>query len=198
MSLIFATQLTAAATAALAAFAIVTAVFAYLAYRKQSQQVTDQAKMLDEQRKINAEQTKVLTLQATELGQSLAERRTAQASKVFIWTEPATVAHVSQAQQAAGARTAEGMTAHLENASRQPVYELEIAWYKGTAPWREPDRIGVLMPDEKEERTHAYPEDLPAKVDRALFGAVAHFRDAAGVHWRIRPDGRIDEIPTTG
>ena len=68
MSLIFATQLTAVATATLAVFAIVTAVFAILAFRKQPQEVTDQAKMLEvqsgqlsEQRKINAEQIGVLT-----------------------------------------------------------------------------------------------------------------------------------------
>lgn len=39
MSLIFATQLTAGATAALAVFAIVTALFALLAFRKQSEEV---------------------------------------------------------------------------------------------------------------------------------------------------------------
>jgi hypothetical protein len=40
MSLIFATKLTAGATAALAVFAIVTAVFAILAFRKQSKEVS--------------------------------------------------------------------------------------------------------------------------------------------------------------
>ena len=39
MSLIFATQLTAVATAALAVFAVVMAAFAFLAYRKQTQDV---------------------------------------------------------------------------------------------------------------------------------------------------------------
>ena len=63
MSLIFATQLTAIATAALAAFAIVTAWYARRAFLKQSQEVSDQASMLQvqseqlaEQRKVNAEQ----------------------------------------------------------------------------------------------------------------------------------------------
>ena len=61
MSLIFATQLTAIATAALAVFTIVTAYYAVRAFRKQSQEVKDQADMLQvqsdqltEQRKINA------------------------------------------------------------------------------------------------------------------------------------------------
>jgi hypothetical protein len=46
MSPIFATQLTAAATAVLAVFAIVTAIYAVRAFRKQSKEVSDQAEML--------------------------------------------------------------------------------------------------------------------------------------------------------
>jgi hypothetical protein len=49
---------------------------------KQSQEVSDQAAMLriqseqlDEQRKLNKEQTRVLALQAEELRESLAERK---------------------------------------------------------------------------------------------------------------------------
>jgi hypothetical protein len=82
MSLIFATQLTAIATAMLAAFAIVTGIYAIRAFRKQSKEVSDQISMLGiqsdrlaEQRKINAEQLRVLALQAGELRESLAERK---------------------------------------------------------------------------------------------------------------------------
>lgn len=81
MSLIFATQVTAVATAALAVFAIITAWYARKAFRKQSQEVMDQAQMLtvqsqqlglqsqqlNDQREINA-------LQAEDLHQSLEER----------------------------------------------------------------------------------------------------------------------------
>jgi hypothetical protein len=103
MSLIFATQLTAVATAALAVFAIVTAVFAVLAFLKQSRevraierQVTDQQEctqqqgellkvqsgqlelqrhQMNDQREANARQAEVLGLQASELRESLNERR---------------------------------------------------------------------------------------------------------------------------
>ena len=103
MSLIFATQLTAVATAALAAFAIVTALFAFLAFRKQSeevraieQQVKDQEELtrhqaellkvqsgqlelqrqqMDNQRQANARQAEVLSLQAIELRESLEQRQ---------------------------------------------------------------------------------------------------------------------------
>ena len=61
MSLIFATQLTAIATAVLAVFAMATAYYARKAFRSQSKEVSDQAMMLkvqsdqlEEQRKINA------------------------------------------------------------------------------------------------------------------------------------------------
>jgi hypothetical protein len=73
--------LTAIATIVLAVFAIFTAAYARKAFLEQSKEVRDQARMLtvqsgqlDEQRKINAEQTKVLELQARELRESLNAR----------------------------------------------------------------------------------------------------------------------------
>lgn len=81
MSLTFAAQLTAVATLALAVLALATAVLALLAWRKQSKEVTDQAEMLDlqrrqlaEQEKMSAEQAKVLGLQAEDLRKSISER----------------------------------------------------------------------------------------------------------------------------
>jgi hypothetical protein len=46
MSLVFATQLTAIATAVLAVFEILTTMYAVRAFRKQSQETRDQAEML--------------------------------------------------------------------------------------------------------------------------------------------------------
>jgi hypothetical protein len=74
MSLIFATQLTAVATAVLAVFAIVTAVFAFLAYRKQSKEVSDMAEILNVQSERLAEQRKINEFQAKDLQESLKER----------------------------------------------------------------------------------------------------------------------------
>jgi hypothetical protein len=104
MSLIAASQLTAAATAILALFAVITAVFAFLAFRKQSaevstleRQATDQQELtrqqgellqvqarqlelqqqqLDEQRKVNDREADVAEVQLQELRESLAERKT--------------------------------------------------------------------------------------------------------------------------
>jgi len=80
MSLIFATQLTAIATAALAAFAIITAWYARRAFLKQSKEVSDQAEMLrvqssrlglqeqqfEEQRTINRKRDELLDKQIRE------------------------------------------------------------------------------------------------------------------------------------
>jgi cell division protein FtsL len=102
MSEILAEQLTAVANVVLAAFAIVTAVLAGLAFRKQSREVSDQAKMLDlqrrqlaEQEKTSAKQAEILELQATELRESLEERklsaarrRREQAAHVFLTEKP--------------------------------------------------------------------------------------------------------------
>ncbi len=103
MSLIFATQLAAIATAVLAAFTIVTAWYARRAFLKQAQEVRaieqqvqdaqeltkQQAELLkvqagqlelqrlqfDEQRQVNARQAEVSDLQAAELRESLDERK---------------------------------------------------------------------------------------------------------------------------
>jgi hypothetical protein len=75
VSEIFSEQITAIANIVLAVFAIVTGVFAFLAFRKQSREVSDQAEALALQRQeladqqaANAAQAEVLKLQADDLG----------------------------------------------------------------------------------------------------------------------------------
>jgi hypothetical protein len=91
MSLLFATQLTAIATAALAVFAILTTIYAVRAFRKQSQEVHDQAEMLqvqskrlevyraqvEDQTRMNDKRGEVLELQAREIHASLEQRERA-------------------------------------------------------------------------------------------------------------------------
>ena len=93
------TWITGIGTTILAIFAI----YAIRAFAKQSQEVSDQANMLQvqsgqltEQRKVNEKQIEVLELQAAELREATAERRReaeqrhrAQASRVFITQEAA-------------------------------------------------------------------------------------------------------------
>ncbi|HVB41959.1 MAG TPA: hypothetical protein VNF47_04545 [Streptosporangiaceae bacterium] len=68
MSLLLATQITAVATAVLGVGAIITAIFAFLAFRKQSVEVTTLQDQISDQRKVNEQQTTVLKLQTNELG----------------------------------------------------------------------------------------------------------------------------------
>jgi hypothetical protein len=193
--------ITASATVGLLIGAIFTAVYAARAFGKQSLQLADQ-------RAVNDKQTDVLELQAKELRESLdqrareaAEQRRAQASQVFIWTEPGITPGISQAERAgnpifrASNHSFETVEVHIRNTSRQPIYDLAISWYRGTATWESPHRLPVLMPDDQEDCNRTLPADPPPTVDRSLFGAVARFRDAAGVHWLIRPGGQLDEEP---
>jgi uncharacterized membrane-anchored protein YhcB (DUF1043 family) len=100
------TWLTAIFTGVLAVGAIITAVFAILAFRKQSdelvvvqrqasdssEQLKLQRSQMTDQQAVNEEQVKVLKLQAQELAESIAQRKTAadgarraQAAKVTAW-----------------------------------------------------------------------------------------------------------------
>jgi hypothetical protein len=68
-------EITAIATAVLAGLAFNTALFAFFAWRGQFAQIKVLGDQLTEQRKINEEQTEVLDLQVTELGESLKEHK---------------------------------------------------------------------------------------------------------------------------
>ena len=200
MSLIFATQFSAVATAILAFFAIVTGVFALLAFRKQSeevraieQQVKDAQELSRQQADLLKVQSGQLELQREQLADQRWERRRTQASRVFIWTEIGPDPRRTDEQIEKGVPWREGVTAHISNTSAQPVHELTIDWHRGTAPWGKPDNVLVLMPGEQEDFTRIFPEDLPLAVDLNLFGAVVRFRDAAGVHWLLRASGQLDE-----
>jgi hypothetical protein len=222
MSLIFAAQLSAVATAVLAVFAIVTAFYARQAFRRQSQevgaierQVKDQQELtrqqaellkvqsgrlelqgeqLDDQRKVNADQAKVLKLQADELRESLAARqraaeqqRKAQASKVFI------VESEGLSRPPSGSPAVPFVVARAVNSSDQPVYDVEFYWRRGSAGHGEPnpEPLGILLPGEREEKSR----DFPGETNMAVSGAILRFRDAAGVRWIRRPDGRLREQP---
>jgi hypothetical protein len=227
MSLLTATQVTAAATAVLAVFAIVTAVFAAAAFFKQREEVRTlqqeakdqqalieqqgellkiqagqldiQRQQLDEQRAINEKQAEVAALQAQELRESLDERkheadarRRAQASRVFIHEERLDAdPRIPQASRTArGEQPQPVVVAHVMNASQQPVYNVIISWHLGTMP-KGRHCLKALMPDAEDKDIQPVPPGAPPEK----FGAVAFFRDAAGVTWRTRPDGQLDEVP---
>ena len=194
MSLIFATQLAAVATTVLAVFAIVTGIYAVRAFRKQSQEVSDQAEMLrlqseqlDEQRKVNAEQIRVLALQAAELGESLAkrkreavERRNAQASQVSIAVKVTREGRVGYLPE---------LEATVVNASerQQPIYDVKLYWHLGQQGYGSPNPevLGTILNFRDEARRR----EFPPGTDLAGCGAGLAFRDVFGVNWVKTPDG---------
>jgi hypothetical protein len=185
MSIDLSSEVTAIATVVLAAFAFITAILASLAFWKQLREVHDQAQMLKveseelaEQRKLNAEQAKVLELQAADLRESLEERKReadeqhrAQAARVFIGASRDSAYHVTA----------------VVNLSDLPAYDAQI-WYSSNPD--SPYTVGTVLPGERAHAERARQFRYPRK---AIEAAVLTFRDAAGVRWVRTPDGTLSE-----
>jgi hypothetical protein len=200
MSLIFATQLTAVFTAILGVGAIVTAVLAYMAFRKQSREVTAIEQQVSDQKEVTARQTALLQVQSDQLQlqrrqfeREQAERRRVQATGVYF------VISLREAPTTSAERadtiTPGLLTVRIENTTRQPIYGLVIHWRKGAAPWDQPDAVGTLRPQAFVSRTRSFPDTT---LDPSLHGATIRFRDAAGVDWLMEPDGQLTEEPGEG
>src|SRR6266581_3452624 len=176
MQLTVATWIAAIATVILALGAIVTSIFAIRAFGKQPEEV----RLLKEQTARDIEQ-----------------RRRAQASRVSVWQEPLPVdrdpesAKIYMGTAIRRGRAVPIALAQVTNSSDQPVYDLTVSWYAGHALNTRHRRPEPLMPGER----HKVTESVPADANPEVFGAVAFFRDAAGVTWQARPDGRLAEIP---
>jgi hypothetical protein len=203
-------EITATATVVLAVFAILTAAFAILAFLKQSKEVRDQASMLAiqseqlaEQRKLNADQLKVLALQAAELSQSLeerkreaVERRSAQASRVFI-SQEARVKSASVRVRLVDGKPVrvppdpQNVIAYIRivNSSDQPVYDASLWWHRAPEAHADPapEALGTLLPGAEMQKDR----EFPPSTSMAAVGAVLTFRDAAGVDWIRTADGLL-------
>lgn len=169
--------ITAAATAGLLIGAMVTAIYAAKALRKQPEQ-------LEDQRKINAEQTKVLVLQASELRESLAERKReaqhrhrAQASLVYLGV----------------AQTfADSASARVVNASDFPIYDTQL-WYQEEPLLGGPDNLGTILPGRDMPTTYYYGCKQFASENDALAKTILTFSDSANIRWVRMPSGTIEE-----
>jgi hypothetical protein len=42
------------------------------------------------------------------------------------------------------------ITAQVEYTSDQPIYNLEVLWHNGSAPWSRPEQLPFLMPGDKD------------------------------------------------
>lgn len=205
MSEIFAVQLTAVATLALAILALATAALAYLAWRKQSREVSDQAKMLsvqaeqlELQRKTSVKQAEVLELQAKELRESLderqreaGERQRSQATKVTAW--------FGLAKPGGGQ-----WGAWIRNGSDLPVFDVRTFFHHvheiQTGSRWEPvmrgslmDEIRVLPP--QADRFFDIPLEIKRHViecDDSVFIVSIEFTDASGNRWERDPRGALN------
>jgi hypothetical protein len=193
MSLIFATQLTAIATAVLAAGAIVTAIFAILAFRKQSQEVHDQAEELRVQSEVLEVQSRELNLRQEQREREADEKRRSQAARVTAW-----LTH----------REPDGLSkAHISNDSDQPVFDVRTSFYymrkKPGEGWEAIDQerlpreetICVFPPHH--DRHVAVPESIRAKFEEVTDHTCVvsiEFNDAAGNHWERDPHGVLKPL----
>jgi hypothetical protein len=178
MSEIFATQLSAAANVALAVLALVTSGLAFLAWRKQSKEVHDQAEMLrlqaDEFRQLSADRER-----------ESFERRRAQASQVYMWETTA-----------ADSGSRMYFTPNVRNTSQQPVYDLTF-YACGGSDWnRAESKLSVwpstLMPGGELKFDFEVSGFEESRFSRNS-GEVT-FRDRSGVFWRTNPNGDLEEI----
>jgi hypothetical protein len=172
MSLTFATQLTAIATAVLGAFAIITAVVAYMAFRRQTQEVGILQQQVKEHQEVLAREAR--------------EGHRAQASRVFITLDSGGVHPASF---------------NVANTSDQPVYDAEIRWRYRTArtPFIQHSRPGTILPGERPViECQAASEAHRVRPNPDDDFTVLIFRDAAGVMWVRALDGDLSELGTPG
>src|ERR1035438_3092584 len=114
------------------------------AIRLQANQIDLQRQQFSDQQDISRQQAGVLELQAAELQASLEERkryakerRRTQASQVFITQEIRPQARYADITERPAERTdlPPVIAAQVHNSSGQPIYNVEIRWHRGTAPW---------------------------------------------------------------
>jgi hypothetical protein len=149
MTFFGATLLSPIATVVLAVFAIVTAGYARRAFLKQSQEVGILVK---------------------ESERDKAERRMAQAARVFLAADPDAVHLVRP---------------YVKNASDFPVYDARIS-YTDLDETADREYLGMIMPSCTRSAAREFSSDLGA-----LDCASVTFRDAAGVWWTRMPGGEL-------
>ena len=203
MSLIFATQLTAVATAILAAFAIVTAWYARRAFREQSREVRAIEQQVKDAQELSRQQAELLTVQSGQLElqrQQLDDQREAQrrsqAAKVTAWLDKVS----RMTGEPTGRAGAWG--ARIRNASDLPIFDVQ-AFFHHTHETRPGGEWEPVMRGATEEKIRVFPPQtdrfvmIPEQVrtmmdfiDQTLVVSI-EFTDAAGNCWERDPRGAL-------
>ena len=76
----------------------------------------------------------------------------------------------------------------MRNTSEQPIYALNIDWGPEKPRWMETTHFPVLMPGDQEDPFQPIEDGSIFKL-----APIVRFRDAAGLHWILTPDGQLDE-----
>ena len=150
----------------------------------QSGQLELQRQQMDDQREANARQAGVLELQADELRASLeqrereaADRRRAQAERVFVG------APYTPGQQ---------VSPYAMNASELPIFGVQL-WSIGSRGLSDPVDIGPILPGGQ--------ASTPALVfetgDDAMARTIITFRDTTSQRWVRLPNGALNKQPHT-
>lgn len=163
--------LAAICTGVLAVGAIVTAVFAFLAFRKQSAQVS----LLQEQAL-----------------QQAAERRRSRAALVYATAQFDPGLPMRPGSDRIATPRVAGVDLMVHNTGSQPVYDVRVHWVdagKNSQAGAE-DWLGTVPPG----ATHPARRDLPAGTEPGDFRPVVYFRDAAGLRWTLLADGHLAEV----
>ena len=146
------TWITGVATAVLAIFAIVAAYYARRAFLKQSQEVDV---LLEEHQR------------------DLAQRRIAQAARVFTGVTGDVPARP-----------------YAKNGSDFPIFDAQL-WYPEPGGVSGPDDLGIIVPGGTAKTSRPLHADEPRTL------TILAFRDAAGIRWIRIPDGAFKEQSRT-
>ncbi len=146
---------------------------------------------LSAQADLTAKLAQALDLQARELRQAMDERRRAQACQVFIELERLATPEAEAEAEAKPTR----VSATVQNASAQPIYDLYVIWQLGTVRMGRPDPAARLLPG-RNMYFERYPEPNGdgTAPDASSLTAFLTFRDAAGVRWTVRDDGTVSDV----
>jgi hypothetical protein len=191
-SIVLPTWFGALATAGLLVGAYFTALYAKKAFAEQSKEVQLIQDQLTDQREINRRQAAVLGLQASDLRESLEERKRAaerdhryQAVRVFPFVEPVE----NQENQ---------YCVIIRNSSDRPVYNVTLAlhwsWADGEQTLSLPECLDPVMMPGTYTRMPREGSITCIRPERSQpVWAQIWFRDAESAHWTVTSKGEIVE-----